>query len=282
MSLLSAFVRTAAHAPAVMAAGLVLAFSGPATAQGDLLIAPTRIVINGGGSTEVILNNIGATPATYRISLELRRMGEDGGLEDIAADQANEREAAALAMIRYAPRRVTLPPNQPQSIRISARPPAELPDGEYRVHMSFRAIPEAQTVETQPDSAQATGLTIRLTPIYGLTIPLIVRKGQLTVGATISNPGVERTAEGAFLTLDMARTGNRSIYGEIRIMAPGVREPVFLTRGIAIYPERDTRSLRLPLSPEQAGLLRGRMTVEYRETPENGGQLISSAEANFN
>lgn len=282
MSLLSAFVRTAARAPALIAAGLVLALSGPATAQGDLLIAPTRVVINGGGSSEVILNNIGATPATYRISLELRRMGEDGSLEDIAEDQASERERAALAMIRYAPRRVTLPPNQPQSIRISARPPAELPDGEYRVHMSFRAIPEAQTVETQPDSAQASGLTIRLTPIYGLTIPLIVRKGQLTVGATISNPAVERTAEGAFLTLDMARTGNRSIYGELRIMAPGVREPVFLTRGIAIYPERDTRSVRLPLSEEQAARLRGRLIVEYRETPENGGQLISATEANFN
>ena len=46
-------------------------------------------------------------------------------------------------MIVYAPRRVTLAPRQPQSIRIAARAPQGLPDGEYRVHMLFRAIPPA-------------------------------------------------------------------------------------------------------------------------------------------
>jgi len=48
----------------------------PARAQGDLLVAPTRVVINGGGGAEVVLSNIGDKPATYRISLELRRMDE--------------------------------------------------------------------------------------------------------------------------------------------------------------------------------------------------------------
>ena len=37
----------------------------------------------------------------------------------------------------------TLAPHQPQAIRIAARPPQGLPDGEYRVHLLFRAIPPA-------------------------------------------------------------------------------------------------------------------------------------------
>ena len=49
-------------------------------------------------------------------------------------------------MIIYAPRRVTLAPHEPQAIRIAARPPQGLPDGEYRVHMLFRAIPPATPV----------------------------------------------------------------------------------------------------------------------------------------
>ena len=53
----------------------------PASAGvGDLLVAPTRIVLDGRKGAEIILNNIGEEPATYRISVEFRRMTADGGL----------------------------------------------------------------------------------------------------------------------------------------------------------------------------------------------------------
>ena len=119
------------------------AFTAPAAnaGVGDLLVAPTRVVLNGRRGTEVILNNIGDDVATYRISAELRRMTPDGKLDDVA--DPNTTEKAAQEMILYAPRKVTLPPNQPQAIRLSARAPEGLPDGEYRVHMLFRAIPDA-------------------------------------------------------------------------------------------------------------------------------------------
>ena len=45
------------------ALGSVLA-AVPVRAQGDLLVAPTRVVMNGGGSAEVVLSNIGSAPAT--------------------------------------------------------------------------------------------------------------------------------------------------------------------------------------------------------------------------
>ena len=102
--------------------------SVPVQAAGDLLVAPTRVVLDGQRGTEVILNNIGSETATYRISIELRRMTEDGHLEDVSEEQENAIEQAAKAMIRYAPRRVTLPPNQPQAIRLGVRAPEGLPD----------------------------------------------------------------------------------------------------------------------------------------------------------
>ena len=87
-------------------------------------------------------------------------------------------------MILYAPRKVTLPPNQPQSIRINARAPQGLADGEYRVHLLFRAIPDARPV-TAPAPTQ--GVSFRLTPVYGVTIPVIVRLGNLSATAAIAN-----------------------------------------------------------------------------------------------
>lgn len=255
----------------------------PAQAQGDLLIAPTRVVLNGGGSTQVILSNIGTAPATYRISLELRRMTPDGDVAEVAEADASPVERAALDMVKYAPRRIALAPNQPQAVRVSARLPDGLPDGEYRVHMSFRAVPDAPA-PVDPAAApapEATGLTIRLTPIYGITIPVIVRKGALEAVATLANPQVVRDNGNPALRLDLARNGARSVFGEIRVLAPGAKDPVYLARGIAVYPEVGSRTVTLPLSTEQAARFKGPMRIEYRELPESGGALIASLQTTF-
>ena len=265
---------------ALLAAALSATFAVPAQAQGDLLVAPTRLVVSCGGSTQVVLSNIGSAPATYRITLEMRRMNTNGEVVDVPEVETNAREKLALSLVTYAPRRITLQPNQPQSVRVSVRPPADLPDGEYRVHMSFRAIPAAAPV-TPADAAPATGVSIRLTPIYGITIPVIYRKGQTEAGATIANPRLVTEGKATLLKLDMTRTGNRSVFGEIWVLAPGQKDPVFLTRGIAIYPEITQRALSLPVPPAQAALLKGPMRIEYREPPELGGKVIASTPASF-
>src|SRR3546814_18747123 len=64
-----------------------------------------------------------------------------GGLDGIAEENATPAERAALDMIVFSPRRVTLPPHQPQVVRVGVRVPARLPPGEYRAHMLFRAVP---------------------------------------------------------------------------------------------------------------------------------------------
>jgi len=253
----------------------------PALAQGDLLVAPTRLVMNGGGNAEVVLNNIGAQPATYRISVELRRMTEDGSIEAVDEATVGPDQRAIMDMFRYSPRRIMLAPNQPQSVRISARPPEGLADGEYRVHLSFRAVPEARPAEEAPADDQQAGFSIRLTPIYGVSIPLILRKGQLSATTTLHRPAVVREGNASTLTLDIERQGNRSVYGEIRVVAPGRKDPVYMVRGIAVYPEIRRRTLNLPLSPDQAAAMKGPMQVEFREMPENGGRLIASVAASF-
>lgn len=248
----------------------------PASAQGDLLVAPTRIILDSRRGTEVILSNIGAEEATYRIGLELRRMTPTGQLVDVDPESANDRERAALSMIRYAPRRISLPPGQPQAVRIAARPGADLPDGEYRVHMSFRAIPKPRPVT---DSAQdSQGITIKLIPLYGVTIPVIVRHGRLTASVAINNPQVVAGDRGPQLHLSMSRSGASSTYGELRVIRPGSDEPIFMARGIAIYSELAERSIQFDLSPEQARQMKGQLRFEYREMPEAGGSLIAAVE----
>ena len=257
-------------------AALAVAAPRMASAQGagDLLVAPTRVVLQGSRGTEVILNNIGAAPATYRISLELRRMTPDGKLEDVDPTKANATESAALAMISYAPRRVTLPPNQPQSIRIGIRAPEGLPDGEYRAHMLFRAIPVAKPVVAS--AAPKEGVSIALTPIYGVTIPIIVRKGSLTATAAISDARVGKGAEGQEFSFALARAGTRSTYGRIRVTKAGLPKPLIEARGIAIYAETQNRRVIFPVDPALAAALKGPVKIDYLEDNDAGGGTIAS------
>ena len=241
---------------------------------GDLLVAPTRIILDGRRGTEIILNNIGDDVATYRVTIELRRMKPDGTFENVTVP--NARETAAEAMILYAPRKVTLPPNQPQSIRINARAPQGLADGEYRAHLLFRAIPDARPV-TAP--AKTEGVSFRLTPIYGVTIPIIVRLGNLTATAGIAN--VARGQEGGkpVIALDLSRQGDRSTFGEVRVMKAGIKEPIAIAGGIALYTEIDRRRVTIPVEARFAALATGAVTVEYVEKTPTGMVTLASTSA---
>jgi P pilus assembly chaperone PapD len=257
-----------------MAAGSV---SVPAVAGvGDLLVAPTRLVLDGGRGAEIVLNNIGDQPATYRISVEFRRMDANGILEDVT--DPTPQEKAAADMIIYAPRRVTLAPNEPQSIRIAARPPQGLPDGEYRIHMLFRAIPPAMPVAAS-SGEKVKGLHLQLIPVYGVTIPVIVRLGNLQATAGISNVEVEQKDGKPAIGLDLSRSGTRSTFGEVLVLKPGIKTPIAVQKAVAVYTEIGKRHVSVPVDESYKGSLAGPVTVEYVETYDDGNKTIAETQA---
>ena len=266
------------HAAALAAA---LFFGAPTPAQagvGDLLVAPTRIVLDGRKGAEIILNNIGDEPATYRVSVDFRRMQPDGSLADVAEPSAADK--AAEDMIVYAPRRVTLAPHEPQAIRIAARPGQNVADGEYRVHLLFRAIPPATPLVTPapaPDEG-AKGLRFQLTPVYGVTIPVIVRLGNLQASAGIANVRLDKGKDGASVALDLTRSGARSTYGELRVLKAGAKQPIAVQKGVAVYTEIGSRHVTLPVRADYKGELGGPVTVQYVETGDDGARVLAETQ----
>jgi P pilus assembly chaperone PapD len=271
-------VRTRPVLAAMLAAAVqLIAFSTPAWAGiGDLLVAPTRIVLDGRKGAEIILNNIGEEPATYRVSIEFRRMNKDGGLEDVPNPTAADQTAAD--MIVYAPRRVTLAPREPQAIRIAARPPQGLPDGEYRVHMLFRAIPPPTPVAQAVASEPVKGLHFQLTPVYGVTIPVIVRLGALQATAGIADVHLERNGVNSMVSLDLTRSGSRSTFGEVRVLKAGVKEPIAIQKAVAVYTELDSRRVSIPVSADFKGEITGPVTVQYVESDDAGSHVIAETQ----
>jgi P pilus assembly chaperone PapD len=265
----------------ILAAGLfaapLIAVSTAADAGvGDLLVAPTRLVLDGHKGAEVILNNIGDEPATYRVSIEFRRMTENGDLVDVSTPSGTDQKAED--MIVYAPRKVVLAPHEPQAIRIAARPPQGLPDGEYRVHLLFRAIPPATPI-VQPTGEQPKGVQFKLTPVYGVTIPVIVRLGNLQATAGIANVHLETKSGLPAIGLDLVRQGSRSTYGEVRVVKAGVKDPIAVQKGVAVYTEIGKRHVSVVIPENERTAASGPVTVQYLETYDDGTHLLAETQA---
>ena len=179
-------------------------------------------MLDGRKGAEVILNNIGDEPATYRISVEFRRMTETGDLVDVTTPSATDKKAED--MIVYAPRKVTW---RRTSRKRSASRLARRGHPRWRISCP-PAVPRNSAGDTggpDPDE-QAKSVQFKLTPIYGVTIPVIVRLGNLQATAGIADVHLESKDGAPPVGLDLTRTGSRSTYGEVRVLKAGVKDPI--------------------------------------------------------
>jgi len=248
---------------------------------GGLLVAPTRLVFEGRQRTgQLTLVNTGAETATYRISLIRLRMTETGGFRQV--QEPDSVELFADTLVRFSPRRVELPPNVPQTVRLQLRLPADLPAGEYRSHLLFRAVPVSEPEDSAP-SAPVTGLQLTLRAVYGVSIPIIVRHGALVAGVTLSDPRVE-SAPGedppTRLAVTLNRSGDRSVYGDLTavIVRDGQTDLVVgVAKGVAVYTPNTRRTCVLPVRLPPLLDPQARLRVRFDSAP--GVTEIPSAEA---
>jgi hypothetical protein len=264
--------------------GLGLGLAGAAHA--DLMLHPTRIVFDKATrSAQVELINNGTEPATYRLRLVNRRMGESG--EFTAVDSPQPGELFAEPMLRFSPRQVTVPPGGAQTVRLMLKKEGELPAGEYRSHLQFDRVADA-AADTAAASASAPAAAMKeaapkeigivVTALVGASMPIIVRHGATSATVALS----QLRMEGSALSLLFERSGNASVYGDLAVtFTPrgGAAVPVGGMGGVAVYAPNPRRRALLPLKlPAGAALKDGRLAVVYRERPDQGGAVLARAE----
>jgi hypothetical protein len=257
----------------------------------DLMINPTRVVFDRDHrSASIDLINDGNKPASYRVNLVNRRMGEDGQFE--RADQAQSGEQFADRMIVFSPRQFTLAPGASQVVRVAVRKPANLAAGEYRSHLSFDRLPDpdqATAVENinKPSASEQIGISI--TALLGVSIPVIVREGATSAEVKISNVELKKPAaanQPPMLALQLNRSGNRSVYGDIVVdyTPQGAARATTVGRvgGVAVYVPNPLRRATLNLQVPQGVVLdKGTLQVRYQERAEDGGKVLAETALNL-
>ncbi len=240
-----------------MYAGLILGFillliSCPSgvKAQGNLLITPRRVVFDGSRRVqELNLANTGQDTATYNVSIVQYRMKEDGSFEEISEPDPGQNFADKF--IRFFPRTVTLGPNEAQVVKMQLTNTGKLVPGEYRSHVYFRAVPRQVALGEEDTTRDSTAVSVRLVPIFGITIPVIIRMGEPTTHVQLSNLKLETENDTInSLGLTFNRTGNMSVYGDLKVVhvsPTGLETQVGVVNGIAVYTPNEIRRFRMDL-----------------------------------
>lgn len=257
-----------------------LLFTPGLTAQGDLLVFPKRVVFEDGKKTETLnLVNRGRDTATYKISFIQVRMTEFGTFETIT--EPDEGQFFADPYIRYYPRSVRLAPGESQVVKLQLVKANNLAPGEYRSHLYLRAEPPGKGPESKT-RADSNSLSVRLTPVYGITVPTIIRAGAASGEVTLENLSLISNPDAApSLSLELRRSGNCSVYGNLtveHISPDGTTHKVGDVAGLAVYTPGTRRTCILPLRPvEGVDFTKGKLKVIYSAPPEAKSRQLASA-----
>lgn len=241
-------------------------------AQGDLLVTPSRVIFDNKKQKETLnLVNTGKDTATYSISFLQYNMKEDGSFELI--ENQDSGQMFADPYLRIFPRKVTLAPREPQAIMLQYRRKANMLDGEYRSHLYFRAEPDNKPLGIISSSTEdTTELQVKLVPVFGISIPIIIRSGEVNAGATLSNLALETLQGVQYLKLTINRTGNISLYGDIVIdyfPLQGRPYEIGIVKGLGVYTSIDKRNVVVKLDNEPGEYLTsGTLKVKYINTSE--------------
>jgi hypothetical protein len=200
----------------------------------------------------MIIINGGAKPEAYRLGWRHYRMDEDGNITEVHEEDFGDDIKPVVDMVRFAPRRIAIPPGATQQVRLMLRRPSKLPDGEYRSH--FWVKPES--IPTPFESAQVSkGASVEMKVMVGMTVPVIVRQGNLTADVRISDAKLVHNKDRMKLDFTAHRTGERSVYGDFEfVCTSGGRDLIAsMSRGSAIYSEISKRHMSFNIKYPQAG-----------------------------
>jgi len=251
-------------------------------AQGNLLITPRRVVFEGSKrSIDLNLANTGQDTAIYAISVIQERMRQDGSFETITEPDSGQRFADRF--IRFFPRSVRLGPNEAQTVKVQLIRTNEMTPGEYRSHFYFRSIPNPKPLGENEAPKDTTTISVKLIPIFGITIPVIIRVGESTAKVSINDLKLF-TVKDTIPALRMAfnRSGNMSVYGDLTIdhISPqGKVVRVGIANGIAVYTPNTKRIFQLNLNPAPGiNLKTGKLKITFSTSSDVKPAVLSEAE----
>jgi hypothetical protein len=257
---MTAFARCFFNAALAMGASILLVVS-PAIGQNNsaLFVSPVRLIFDPSTSINTMaLSNKSEETKYYEVVMLDQVMTANGGIQQMETfDYSSKR------MLRFMPRKIVLAPGERQIVRVMARRPADLPDGDYHTHIFFNEI-SAQISATLPvsgsDISPSKGPQFKVTTQVGLGIPVIVQQGTISASLSLISASVASAQQGTepamppTLLISLQRTGNAEALAYLTVTSGDIVSPTawLRPRQMRVYRERDEVTVRIPLDAEAA------------------------------
>jgi len=260
---------------ALWLAGMVAFASASLAAQG-VMVAPHAVFIDHSrGSGSVLLYNPGTEPVEVSISTIFGYPTTDssGNIKLNTLENPDSTVPSALAWVQAFPRRLTVAPKERQTVRLLARPPVGLGDGEYWLRLVIAA--QAGTVPitgVSDTTAIQVGLKLEVRTIIGVNY----RKGAVMTGVALSNLRAQVVGDSVITRAKLERHGNAAFIGMIRetivdstgaVRAQRMGDSLITSyqSPIGVY---FTMEPRLAIAIPAPGLPRGRYWLRYEVVAE--------------
>lgn len=231
-----------------VAMALLLAGGFPAASQGGgVSVAPMMVILDTRGrpvSFDVI--NFGSRTATFRLD-PLHAVIDAEGVQQL--QPAETQPGSAVSFLRWAPRQFEVPPGATRTVRLSARPPVDLPAGEYRLHLRVTNVGAAPD---RPTTTRDRGLGVNINIEVAQAVRVLVRHGVGPGTARLEGVNVQSAEGGVQVRFVLSNNHDGgSVLGRYALVvaAPDGSERVLRETDVTLYPDTDQRPVRVDLPP---------------------------------
>ena len=237
-----------------------------------IFLAPQAVFIDDRNrAAQVTIGNNGDTPEEATIELKFGFPDVDSAGTPYVrfVDDPGPEFHSNADWIRAFPQRVRLEPRSQQVVRLLARPPDSLPDGEYYSRLIITGRGATLRVGST-DSAVRAGLQLEIKLVGSVTY----RKGRLTTGIQIRGLTAEAEGDSLSVWVHMSREGNAAYLGtaEIEVLNGAGRILRRSTMTVAVhYPVR--RRFSMPLDSLAPGDYNVRLRLHTRREDLQGNAL---------
>lgn len=217
-----------------------------------VLVAPTSVIMSETRRTgRITIQNPTDKPkeVTIGFSYGLPESDSLGNVRIILQDSAVTDTKSCMDWIKAFPKKMILQPNSRQVVRLVAKPPKDLDDGEYWCRIIVKSQ-EGQTSIPLPNSEDK--ITTKLNMVMQTALVCKYRTGNLLSKLDVTKTDISRDDSTVNVMIDMVNKGNVSYIGllNVKLVDASNREVAKHQIDLAVYREL-TRRISLPFTGKQ-------------------------------
>ena len=192
----------------------LLLVGGLTTEAMAIVVAPTAIYLTSDDRAAVIqLYNPSTQPEEVSVEaiFGYPATDEEGRIGLRMSEEGDPRSAADW--VQVLPRRLVVPPGQRRAVRLLARPPLELRDGEYWTRLIFTSRGQSVPVTGMDTTAVKVGLGLEVRTVIALTY----RKGEVDTGVRVREFDPRIVGDSIVMRPEFLRAGEGAFIGRMEL-----------------------------------------------------------------